>query len=145
MSVFINAIDAKDNKMVLTGDSELLTHIPEHIRWVNEDETGKLLFCTPYEATKWIRKVVDYIPTDIRTFELFTTFIDKIKSNKGTFTRTGIMQIKSIYANEYRQNSFVEPLHTKLASRKIKRDDEDDELILGDPIDPLDDWDDEED
>lgn len=127
MTIFVDAVDASNHKSILTVDSELLQSIPDSKKWKNCNEDGKLLFSTQYEVIVWLREVVDFIPTTIKTFDVYHSYTDTIKTTKGSFTRPGRMLLKSIYANEMRKESYVEPLHTKKAGRPRKDEDDYDE------------------
>lgn len=144
MIVFIDAMNSREDKITLIDGIELISAIPSELAWKNIDDSGRLQFSTHYEAIKWLRKVVDYIPTSIKTFEIYSVFIDTIKTSRGMIKRAGRIHLSTVYANSIRQESYVEPPHMKQKGRPKSVDDDedyDDEPILSKTIDPSDGWD----
>lgn len=126
MPILIDAVTSDNVNVTLVGSSDLLQNIPSENTWRNEDEQGRLVFGSQTDASRWLRKVVDYIPVSVKTFEIYKSFTDTIAVNKKTFTRPGRILLQSIYANEIRKDSFVYPKEVRKGGRprKIKEEEE---------------------
>lgn len=123
MNLHLHAYTNNDNFPIHLNKSfldECGISIPEESEFIDDTIT----FNSESDARRWIRQNADKFPSDIKTVKLFTVFMDKIKTPKGTFMRPGNIQKGVVSLSEVRTTELP---HSKSFKNKQKKNEESDE------------------